>query len=258
MNYCSNFVGGEQDRNLGNMNQHHKSNKHKSNQHKSNQHKSSNENGTKSFLDGLVGQFVKINRGGPESLQGTLVAVKNDYLVLWTKEGIVYVSTSHVKSITDFPSNKSKGRTPHYIHASSFIGVIRALNQKFVQINWGGPEKMEGFIAEVGSTSLLLVVNREVVQIQLFHIKTIKLLGQNTSRGDRSGGNKNRTGGNNNGGDKNRTGGANNGGDKNRTGGTNSGGNKNRTGGSNSGGNKNRKNNNKSGNKNGNRSGKRN
>ncbi|MGG4143648.1 hypothetical protein ABEW34_10985 [Paenibacillus algorifonticola] len=238
MNYCCNYVSGEQDRNSGNMNHH-----HKSNQHKSNQHKSSKGNGTKTFLEGLVGQFVKINRGGPESLQGTLVAVKNDYLVLWTKEGIVYVSTSHVKSITDFPSNKSKGRTPQYIQASSFIGVIRALNQKFVQINWGGPEKIEGFIAEVGSTSLLLVVNREVVQIQLFHIKTIKPLGQNTSRGDRSGGDKNRTGGSNSGGDKNRTGGSNNERNKNRTGGSNSGGNKNR---------------NKSGNKNRNRSGKRN
>ncbi|WP_341278805.1 hypothetical protein [Paenibacillus sp. FSL H8-0537] len=253
MNYCCNYVSGEQDRNSGNMNHHHKSNQHKSsqhkssqhksNQHKSNQHKSSKGNGTKTFLEGLVGQYVKINRGGPESLQGTLVAVKNDYLVLWTKEGIVYVSSSHVKSITDFPSDKSKGHTPQYIQASSFIGVIRALNQKFVQINWGGPEKIEGFIAEVGSTSLLLVVNREVVQIQLFHIKTIKQLGQNTSRGDRSGGNNNRTGGSNNGGNNNRTGGSNNGGDKNRTGGSNTGGNKNR---------------NKSGNKNGNRSGKRN
>ncbi|SFF12508.1 spore coat protein B [Paenibacillus algorifonticola] len=157
---------------------------------------SSKSNGTKTFLEGLVGQYVKINRGGPESLQGTLVAVKNDYLVLWTKEGIVYVSTSHVKSITDFPSNKSGGCKPDYIKASSFVGVIRALNHKFVQINWGGPEKIEGFIAEVGNTSLLLVVNREVVQIQLLHIKTIKPLGQNTSRGDRSGGN--RSGGNSN------------------------------------------------------------
>lgn len=251
MNYCCNFVGGEMDRNSGNQNHH-----HKSNQHKSHQHKSSKGNGTKTFLEGLVGQYVKINRGGPESLQGTLVAVKNDYLVLWTKEGIVYVSSSHVKSITDFPSDKSKGHTPQYIQASSFIGVIRALNQKFVQINWGGPEKIEGFIAEVGSTSLLLVVNREVVQIQLFHIKTIKQLGQNTSRGDRSGGNNNRTGGSNTGGNKNRTGGSNNERNKNCTDGANKGGDKNRTGGSNTGKNKN-KNKNKSGNKNGNRSDKR-
>ncbi len=53
------------------------------------------------FLQSLIGKNVKINRGGPDSIQGKLLAVKSDFLVLSTNEGVVYVASSHVKSITE-------------------------------------------------------------------------------------------------------------------------------------------------------------
>ncbi|MFC4777001.1 hypothetical protein ACFO9Q_09415 [Paenibacillus sp. GCM10023252] len=217
MNYwCNSYVGGQ------GQSHHKKDDKH-------------------GYLNRLVGKNVKINRGGPESLQGKLLAVESDYLVLSTKEGIVYITTSHVKSITELDNNKSGGFTPDYIVASNFKGVLRALNQKFVQINWGGPEKVEGFLAEVGNDAVLLVVGgKEVAQIQIMHIKTIKVAGKgdNKSGGNKDNNSGNKSGGNKSGGNKsggnNRTGGSNTGG--NRTGGNRTGGN--RTGGARTGGNR--------------------
>lgn len=156
---------------------------------------------TPEFIESLVGKHVKINRGGPESFEGKLLAVKKDYLVISTKNGVAYISESHVKSFTRMSGNKSGHWTPDYVDAPNFKDVVRALKHKFVQINWGGPEKVEGFLAEVDHNSVLLIKDKEAIQIQLFHIKTIGLDHNNRSgsksRGSKSGG---KSGGNKSGG----------------------------------------------------------
>ncbi|MFC4810781.1 hypothetical protein [Paenibacillus sp. GCM10023250] len=168
-------------------------------------HKSQRSGGN--FLSNQVGMNVRINRGGPESLQGKLLGVQSGYLVLKASGGLVYVNTTHVKSVTDLPggtkgSHGSRGGSRPYIMAGSFVGVLRALRQKFVQINWGGPEKIEGFISDVGNNALLLVVGPELVQVPLQHIKTVKTAGIYASRGSQgskgsSGDNKNKSDNNN-------------------------------------------------------------
>ncbi|WP_090977248.1 hypothetical protein [Paenibacillus sp. CF384] len=155
-------------------------------------------------MEAQVGMMVRINRGGPESVEGRLLAVKQGYLVLKTTGGVVYVSTAHVKSITDLPGGSTGLSHAKFIEAGSFVGVLRDLTKKFVQINWGGPERIEGFIAGVGNDALLLVVGPELVQIPLYHIKTVKTAGiyaskgskgSNGSRGNSSGGSSGGSGG---------------------------------------------------------------
>jgi hypothetical protein len=172
-----------------------------------NSHKSHRSNGStgnsNSEIKNLIGEFVRINRGGPESLEGKLLAVKSDYLVLSTREGVVYVDLSHVKSVTGFAAGRSGGVCNDYINADNFRGVVKALAKEFVQINWGGPEKVEGFLAEVQGNTALVVVNNQVVYILVDHIKTIKKLGGKSGgnkSGGKSGGSKtnNQSGGNKN------------------------------------------------------------
>ncbi|WP_274649367.1 hypothetical protein [Paenibacillus humicola] len=161
--------------------------------------------GKKDYLDALVGTLVKINRGGPDSVQGRLVAVHKGYTVLSTSNGTVYINSYHVKSITQVEKKKSRGRkqSHHYIMADSFEGVLHKLVKQFAQINWGGPERMDGFIAEVGGDSLLLIVNNEFVRIPLQHIRTIKHSGKYASNGSQgSRGSKGSKGDNSGGGSK--------------------------------------------------------
>lgn len=141
-------------------------------------HRSDKHDKKGSYLRNLIGKNVKINRGGPDSLEGKLIAVQNDYVVLKTKDGVIYINASHVKSITELPTHKSRGWKPKYIVANSFVGVLRKLTKSFVQINSGGPEKVEGFIAEVSDDSLLLVDGQDLLRIPLFHIKTVKQAGK--------------------------------------------------------------------------------
>lgn len=155
----------------------------------------------------LVGQQVKINRGGPDSVSGVLLAIPGDYLVVSTKTGIVYVNGSHVKSITEGSASggkssgksggksggRSAGRTggTPYIAAPSFNSLLTRLRHQFIQINRGGPEKVEGFLAESNSNFLLLIVKREHVRIPIFHIKTVNISEKNQSNGNKNNDNKN-------------------------------------------------------------------
>lgn len=157
--------------------------------HRSHRSHRSTGNGNTNFLEALVGEQVKINRGGPNSIYGKLLAVKSDYLVVGTSEGVVYVKRNHIKSITDLDGSHGtggsgtrtggtggrSGGTKAFIQADNFRGVLRALNQKFVQVNWGGPEKVEGFLAEVSNDRILVVSQHKKVDIFIDHIQSIKL-----------------------------------------------------------------------------------
>jgi len=52
------------------------------------------------MLSSLMYQWVKINRGGPEKLEGVLGEVNKDYVSLINKEEIVRLSMFHIKNIS--------------------------------------------------------------------------------------------------------------------------------------------------------------
>ncbi|MFC0215315.1 hypothetical protein ACFFK0_23250 [Paenibacillus chartarius] len=186
-------------------------------------------------LEQFVGSEVKINRGGPDSITGKLLFVKHDLLVVRTREGIVYVNAAHIKSfnVADGSGGSrsggsggsqsggsrgsrsgSGGVSGNFVRAHSFPAAVMALRHQFVQINRGGPEKVEGFIADANPTYVILLVKKSVVQIPLFHVKSVSP--QNKSRGNKSG-KSNQSGASNKSGKSNQSGASN----KSRSGGAN-------------------------------------
>ncbi|KQY91189.1 hypothetical protein ASD24_24050 [Paenibacillus sp. Root52] len=144
-------------------------------------------------MRGLLGREIKINRGGPDSVQGTLTDVRWDYMAINCKEGIVYVNESHVKSITD--TGRSGGNRNaamgNPIPSNTFLGVMQALRFRRVQINRGGPEKVEGILADANQTQLIMALkNQEIVRIPIQHVKSVSVV--------RGGSNNNNNNGNTN------------------------------------------------------------
>jgi len=165
----------------------------------------------------MVGREVKVNRGGPDTITGKLLEIGSDFYVVHSYNNnnnnnknnngdnnggnnnnnqgnavIMYVNARHVKSLSDSgESNYSYDETPEHITGSNFKSILQKLKHEFVQINSNGPEKVAGFITECTDNSLLLVVNNEVVQIPLFHIKSASIY-------DRSNNNNNKNNNNNN------------------------------------------------------------
>ncbi|MFC4306213.1 hypothetical protein [Cohnella boryungensis] len=205
----------------------------------------------------LVGRSIRVNRGGHDSVAGILVAIPGDYLVIHSDSVMVYVNGTHVKSITEGSrsgghsggkSGGSGGRTggsrTHGVHKShisapSFQSLLSRLRHKHIQINRGGHEKLDGFLAEISSDNVLLIVDRELVRIPIFHIKNVGVSKKNNNKSSNQNknqsGSKNQSGGKNKSESKNHSGGKNKSGCKNKSGSKSQSGGKNKSGGNKSG-----------------------
>ena len=51
------------------------------------------------LLQSFKYRWVKINRGGPEKIEGILQDVSCDYVTLIIKEEVVLIALSHIKSV---------------------------------------------------------------------------------------------------------------------------------------------------------------
>lgn len=54
----------------------------------------------RSVLNGLRNAWVKINRGGPEALEGVLQEVTNDYVTIVANKEVVRVALFHIRNIS--------------------------------------------------------------------------------------------------------------------------------------------------------------
>jgi len=176
-------------------------------------------------LMNLVGQSVKINRGGHDSVEGVLQSVQNNYMAIWSSDSnVVYVNTQHIKSISSTGQSGDQSMTgttmTSPIRAYNFGSLLQALRYRYVQVNRGGPEKVEGIVADANQNYLMLAVKgEEVVRIPIYHIKSVAVVSSNSNNKNN---NNNNSGGNNN---NNKSGGNKSGG--NQSGGNRSGGNRN-------------------------------
>lgn len=126
------------------------------------------------LVEKMKGESIKLNQGGPESKHGKLIAVSNDYIVLFTEDdGLVYANLEHLKSISKHNEKQYEGEIPSYVKADCFQDVFSRFSHQWVSINRGGPEAMEGVLVDHKGGHYTLVHNEEVMRIQPYHIKSI-------------------------------------------------------------------------------------
>ncbi|MGB3260015.1 hypothetical protein [Paenisporosarcina sp.] len=148
-------------------------------------------------------QTIRINGKGPESKFGTLIDVKDDFLVLYTEQdGLIFYKEQHIKSFShaipttsqevveekenvDQPDvteevteetavNKMK-EVYEQIIADNTANLMTNLKYSWIKINRKGPESMEGLLVEANDDYLVLVVNNEIFRIATYHVKNFSL-----------------------------------------------------------------------------------
>ena len=135
----------------------------------------------KKMILSLVDKVIKVDRGGPESRVGRLLAAHEDHITLLTEdEGIIYYKTQHIKSLTLNAKNESEfdfevPRGFKFITAKDFKSVLEKLNHRWVKINRGGPETLEGIIVmdDVNDDFITIVSHEEIIKLSMFHIRNI-------------------------------------------------------------------------------------
>jgi spore coat protein B len=126
-----------------------------------------------------VGKTIRVDRGGPESRQGKLLAVFDDYFVLLTeKDGVVYYKTNHIKSVTESSKDLMKlgleiPKNFDYKTGDNFHKLLESIKYQWVRINRGNTEALEGVLNDVNKDFASLIVKEEVVRFSMKHIRNI-------------------------------------------------------------------------------------
>lgn len=132
------------------------------------------------YLKSLVGKMIKVNRGGPESKSGQLLAVKSDFLVLYVTdtESVVYYQLKHIRSITENSKIQSRPHTmfsdfiENLRKVNSFYRLMKFFQNETIQLNQGGPEVLSGKLLDVTNHYAVLYSGGKVVYVNLEHIKS--------------------------------------------------------------------------------------
>ena len=133
----------------------------------------------KDIMKCFIGKVIKVDRGGPESKIGMLMDASDDLIVLLTEDdGLVYYNSKHIKSFSDNIKGSMKlsievPKDFKFIKAANFKELLDSLKFKWIKINRGGPEKLEGVLTEVENDSVFLINNQEIVRLSLLHIRSI-------------------------------------------------------------------------------------
>jgi spore coat protein B len=133
----------------------------------------------KEMLITLVDKVVKVDRGGPESRIGKMLAVDEDCITLLTEdEGIVYYKTHHIKSLTANAKNELEYNVEipedfEYKKGANFKSVLEELKYHWIKINRGGPETLEGVLDDINEDYVTIVANEEVIRLSMFHIRNV-------------------------------------------------------------------------------------
>ncbi|WP_443951824.1 spore coat protein [Priestia megaterium] len=140
-------------------------------------------------------KYVQVNQGGPEKKAGQLLDVlgsfESAYIVLLTEDdGVIYINTEHVKSVSEYQNNDGNqnnngnqnnqsanqlflSQEPEYMKSKNFNDLFANLSHKWVSINNGGPEAVEGVLVQSRNGTFTLVQNNQVLRLQPRHVKTI-------------------------------------------------------------------------------------
>jgi spore coat protein B len=133
----------------------------------------------KDIIQGFIGNVIRVDRGGPESKIGMLLGASDDHIVLLTEDdGVVYYNNQHIKSFTGnmkepMEFNIEVPEDFQWIKADNLQDLFTSLRLKWITINRGGPEKLEGILTQVDKDFIYLVNSQEMVRLSLFHIKSI-------------------------------------------------------------------------------------
>ncbi|HDX9580179.1 TPA: hypothetical protein ROX88_003804 [Bacillus pseudomycoides] len=132
-------------------------------------------------LKGLIGTNVRINLGGPEKGEGTLLKIQSDFCVLQSNDGVVYYPLHHINGFAKQSSdeseesdkNEQEKEEPILVGGNYFGSVIDRLKGETIQLNHG-PKNVEGIVAGRSSGHILLDIDGQITYVPMFHVQSMR------------------------------------------------------------------------------------
>jgi spore coat protein B len=146
-----------------------------------------------SFLVNSIGKKVQVERGGPDKLEGKLVFIRPEFLILETEQnGYVYVQSKHIKTVSEpvIPEIQMQANTEEkntnilpMVEAEDFVELLRKLRHRLIRVNHGGPNVIQGVLIEVGDESVTILHQmKDFVYYPIYHIRSVTCIFNNQNK----------------------------------------------------------------------------
>lgn len=126
-------------------------------------------------LNGLLGHEIKVTYPGPHTIEGLLVVIKEDYLVIQNKTGLLHnIKLDHIKELT----KNTKDIEPYdlsgieFVDMPNFHELLKTFENEWLIISRDGSGPIQGFLSNVHRLYITLVVNEEISLIPTSQIAT--------------------------------------------------------------------------------------
>ncbi|MFJ7681495.1 hypothetical protein, partial [Peribacillus butanolivorans] len=133
------------------------------------------------YLEALKGKFVKVFKGGPDSREGKLLEVKDDYIVLQTEDNqFVYYASQYLKIVIGKAKKSDVGVFPvdeARVFPNTFLEVLETLVASTIKVNGGGPESKIGQVLDAKEEFLVLSTEKDgLVVFPYSNVKNVTIL----------------------------------------------------------------------------------
>lgn len=132
------------------------------------------------YISSLVGRAVQVYKGGPDSNNGILLDVNDDYFTLQKEnDDIIYYKTEHIKSIREnsqirFNSILKIYDSNNLLKAATFNELVVNFKEQTIRINGNGPESKVGQLIDVKDDFFVLYTEEEgLIFYKEQHIKSL-------------------------------------------------------------------------------------
>lgn len=132
------------------------------------------------YISSLVGRAVQVYKGGPDSNNGVLLDVNDDYFTLQKEDDdIIYYKTEHIRSIREnsqirFNSILRIYDSNNLLKVATFNELAVNFKEQTIRINGNGPESKVGKLIDVKDDFFVLYTEEEgLIFYKEQHIKSL-------------------------------------------------------------------------------------
>lgn len=128
------------------------------------------------YLNGLVGTYAQVERGGPDACQGWVASIQEDYLTIVSATGdALHLPLRHIRSLTPvLPPEDEPCPAAFATQPPTFMDLLLSNIGRQVRLYHAGPEVSLGTLREATPDFLLLEApGGDMVCYFFFHVRSL-------------------------------------------------------------------------------------
>ena len=125
-------------------------------------------------LDGLINMKISLFVNDKHFIEGVLLDVKQDHIVVDVNQNVYYFALQHIQSLSKNAKDFSVSpEIVHYVNKNYLVDVLKALRYNWVSINTLSDQVLFGVLNTICDDHITVINNSELLYIPNSNLSTI-------------------------------------------------------------------------------------